>query len=113
MLYLEYDFLKIVFLFLAGWAGAGILAELLWSFYWATLRDVYPILPPISRSLFAKNLLSASIAGPLDVLIVWYYINDIRKSVRKDSDDQGGRLVYRNLIPDPPPAPKNAKPTLR
>lgn len=112
MIYLDYDFLKIVFSFLAGWAGMGIIAELLWCFYWATLCDVYPILPPISKSLFIKNLLRASIAGPLDVLIVWYYINDIRKSVRKDSDDHGGRLVYRDLITDPPPKPANTKPTL-
>lgn len=109
MPYLEYDFLKIVFLFLSVWAGTGIAAELLWCFYWVTLRDVYPTLPAISRSLFIKNLLRASAAGPLDALIVWYYINSVRQSVRKDSDDQGGRLVYRDLIPDPPPKPANTK----
>lgn len=112
MIYLEYDFLKIVILFLAVWSASGIAAELLWSFYWATVRDVYPIIPPMPRSLFLKNILRSAIAGPLDVILVWYYIKEVRKSVRKDSDDQGGRLVYRDLIPDPP-VPKNTKPTLR
>lgn len=111
-MFLDKDFWLIIICFLSGWAGIGITAELLWSFYWATLRDVYPILPMISKSLFIKNLLRASVAGPLDVLIVWFYINSVRKSVRKDSDDQGGRLIYRDLIPDPPPTPKNTKPTL-
>lgn len=112
-MYLEKEFLIPVFLFLSAWAITGITAELLWVFYWSTLRDVFPILPPVSKSLFVKNLLRASVAGPLDVLIVWYYISDIRKTVRKDSDDQGGRLVYRDLIPDPPPTPKNTKPAIR
>lgn len=111
-MHIKKELLRVIICFLSGWAGMGITAELLWSFYWATLRDVYPALPPISRSLFIKNLLRASIAGPLDVLIVWYFINEERKIVRRDSDDQGGRLVYRDLIPDPPPKPANTKPTL-
>lgn len=111
-MYLEKDFLLIAGIFIFIWSGMGIAAEMLWSFYWSTLRDVYPVLPPISKSLLFKNLLRAAVAGPLDVLLVLYFINEERKIVRRDSDDQGGRLVYRDLIPDPP-SPKNTKPALR
>ena len=112
MIYLQKDFLLIVGVFLLIWSAMGVAAEFLWCFYWATLRDVYPSLPAISKSLFVKNILRASIVGPLNVIIVLYFIAEERKLVRKDSDDQGGRMVYRDLIPDPPPTPKNTKPAL-
>lgn len=84
-----------------AWLGSGLLAGLLWSFFYNLIRDFYPALPKEKHSI---NLIYATALGLIYWLIIFIYIRDIRKSVRGDSDENGG-----NFIKISPALPSNPK----
>lgn len=86
-----------------SWSSMGLLSELLFMFFWMILRDVYPVLPKKTPGQILYALILAALGGPIVMMINLYYIHDIRKSVRKDSDDNGGNFI--RVVPDTPIIP--------